>query len=127
MNYLPLLCLACIGCAPYAVVKTDPAGNPHITVSGGTAHKLQEGIIRAKKGDAEVEMILTNADGTEVPKQVSADLVTYGLARIWGKRDMNKDNVEGSVQKNQSNNDLKALESNNAKETTLGTFQPTPE
>lgn len=118
---LPIVSLIVASCAPFQAGGMKN-GQPWLVQSGGFMHKMKGGVLKAENGPLKFEQILEEPDGTEVPKQISADVVSYGALRFLTKSEISKDTNAKDVQINKQNNDLKAIESNNAKETTLGTF-----
>ena len=122
--FLVLVLAAVTSCAPFQAGGMKKDGSPWLVQSGGFLHQMKGGVLEAENGQLKFRQILEEPDGTQVAKQISADIVTYGAARLWHNADVSKDNNAKEVQINKQNNDLKALESNNAKETTLGTFVP---
>ena len=110
---LSLLLMMPPSCAPWVAAGSDKQGNPKLIVSGGFAHQLKAGAITAKNNGIEVSMVLEEADGTEVIKTVSGDIVTTkGVDAYYGHENKKVD-TDGKIKINESNNALKGKESDN--------------
>lgn len=120
---LIVLLFSLSACAPFVVASSDKQGKPRLIVSGGFAHQLKAGAITAKHGPVEVSMVLEEADGTEVIKTVSGDIVTSKGVDAYYGHETQKVKTDGKIKINQSNNGLKGKISDN--EVVTETFEPT--
>jgi hypothetical protein len=105
-----ILLLLC-SCTGMQVAGTNKAGNPYAFQVGTIMAKAKGAVMKIKNGPIELEQVFEEPDSTEVPKQVSSDLVTYGAASLLNKQEVNKDNNSASVEKQR-------IKSNEAIETT---------